>query len=375
MAPLDLSTFYPDTLVGVRDDPQRSAPVPIVDLFVGVVAVALLSLYMKCAAIAVIVAPHPIELLIWGELPGVVPGRPWDWVKQDRVPLLRVVACVLLQMLWCVRAIIIPVLAGEGSAVAYASSLDASAIVMNSIAISFVFDVDAFLYPLLVSRRNRDKFFSRQSRSERSALAYAMHDTWLVHRLTWLLWVVDVVSILDIYAHALFKPHYDGMYSTSVSHEMRNYLYVRGATAGLIQLVLAVKRQLSVARHRHASAPDAMAGRPRRRWLFALQVLAHVGVIYANCLFGYFVAHHVLSGLMGHRSRAVHYPYDLVDSSSQAAADAGWGPGEEGTFMEFCLSGENACEKLHLQYDWAAMREWVCGGLSYCLPDTGFFDA
>ena len=78
---------------------------------------------------------------------------------------------------------------------------------------------------------------------------------------------------------------------------------------------------------------------------------------------------------MGHRSKMRHYPYHLVDPSSQAASDAGWPASRDGeqTFMAFCLSGENFCQYLHTHYDWAAMREWVCDSVNYCLSDTGFF--
>ena len=50
MQPISLSTFYPDTIVGARDDPKLTAPVPAVDVLVALVASVLLALAMKLSA-------------------------------------------------------------------------------------------------------------------------------------------------------------------------------------------------------------------------------------------------------------------------------------------------------------------------------------
>ena len=86
------------------------------------------------SAVRHLLGPHPIELLIWGELPGVVPGHPWEWMKKDALPAWRLVVCVALQLVWSVHGVVIPSLAGAGSAFAFAASDDASQTVLNAIA-------------------------------------------------------------------------------------------------------------------------------------------------------------------------------------------------------------------------------------------------
>lgn len=97
---------------------------------------------------------------------------------------------------------------------------------------------------------------------------------------------------------------------------MRNYLYVRGTVAGLVQLIIVIKRQLKTqaklgpteetaaelepdAIQSDATAPTQVHVRatavqggtqPSARWRFGLQVLAQVGVIVASCFFSFFLA-------------------------------------------------------------------------------------
>jgi len=71
---------------------------------------------------------------------------------------LRVVLGTLLSASWCMRALVTPVLAALGTAGAFAASKSAQDIVLNSVAIAFVFELDDFMYLAVVSRKRREAF-------------------------------------------------------------------------------------------------------------------------------------------------------------------------------------------------------------------------
>ena len=132
---VDLSVFYPDTVLI-----HGATAVPKVTLLCSLAAILLMCFYMRDDNIGTLLAPNPIDLLVWNE--GLHQGR--DYM------LWLVLVAVPLQLLWGTRAVVLPVLAGAGSAYIYANCIDAKDVVFDAVAIAYVFDLDRLAYNWLV---------------------------------------------------------------------------------------------------------------------------------------------------------------------------------------------------------------------------------
>ena len=82
---------------------------------------------MHKEAMATLYYPPPLLLLL-------------HLAASERVSAWRVFACTLLQVVWAVRSIFLPVAAAIGTANLMASADTAVDVVLNSIAVAFVFD-------------------------------------------------------------------------------------------------------------------------------------------------------------------------------------------------------------------------------------------
>ena len=71
---------------------------------------------------------------------------------------LRVVLCLVLHaLMWC-RSLLMPMYAAFGAAGNFAGSSNAADIVLNSVAIGFVFELDEWLYEALLNKEKRVTF-------------------------------------------------------------------------------------------------------------------------------------------------------------------------------------------------------------------------
>ena len=127
--------YYTTDVFGIGGDQ------PAINLYASTTAFLLLGLYMRKDNISTLATAHPIEILF-----------EQDWPRSLRhQPLLllwRSVAGLILWAAWCVRAMLLPAYAGVGGALALAGSARADEIVLNSVAISFLFELDDMFYTL-----------------------------------------------------------------------------------------------------------------------------------------------------------------------------------------------------------------------------------
>jgi len=82
-------------------------------------------------------------------------------LKRKRQGLLVFVG-IVFQSIWCIRACIIPGMALIGSAFIFASSASAVDVVLNAVAVGFIFELDEFLYEQLLPFSKRQEYEARQ---------------------------------------------------------------------------------------------------------------------------------------------------------------------------------------------------------------------
>lgn len=77
--------------------------------------------------------------------------------------LWLVVACVLLHLEWCIRCLFLPVATLLGTALALASADSALDVVLNAVAVGFLYDLDSMAYATLLTPRKRRAYKARPS--------------------------------------------------------------------------------------------------------------------------------------------------------------------------------------------------------------------
>ena len=96
---------------------------------------------------------------------------------------------------------LLPIIASLGTACSFISSTDAQNIVLNSVAIAFVFELDDLAYSALVSRGMRKRFEASPPRAF-SPLAKGNRQARLwVSRWCWAVWLCDVAFSVGYYAN------------------------------------------------------------------------------------------------------------------------------------------------------------------------------
>jgi len=83
--------------------------------------------------------------------------------KSPRERAWQLFACFLLQVVWLIRNLYVPVAAGLGTANLMASANSAVDVVLNAVAVGFVFDLDEMAYETLLSPRDRKAYLAAPS--------------------------------------------------------------------------------------------------------------------------------------------------------------------------------------------------------------------
>lgn len=111
--PADNSLFYASTLSARLQNGYITGGQPYIHMICSVVSALVLALYLKQDTEGTLLSIHPIEIFLQGIPDGA--GR--------RTRLWRAAVAIPLQLLWCMRASTIPVMAALGSAYSFATSV------------------------------------------------------------------------------------------------------------------------------------------------------------------------------------------------------------------------------------------------------------
>jgi hypothetical protein len=140
--PLPFSFWYAESVIPGTQE-------VMLNVILSVCAVVLLAVYLKNDNEGTLVTVCPLEMLC---LPQAGGGAPHVFAHGPLSVAWRLVVVLLAQITWCLRALLIPVLAGYGTVGAMLNSNNGQDIVLNSVAIGFVLELDEFLYDNLVRR-------------------------------------------------------------------------------------------------------------------------------------------------------------------------------------------------------------------------------
>ena len=179
----------------------------------------LLTLYIKSNTEGVLLAIYPLEPSLLPDdddaaadddaaddaIKGAAPARPRPrprraWWEQLSALVLQLV----LWVLWGCHALLLPVLGGLGTASAFESSTDASNIVLNAVAIAFVYEMDDILYSHVLTLKQRDAW-EKGERSRRTSVLHRPSCIRLVAKYAWLLSLLDF-AFLALCARLVLRP-------------------------------------------------------------------------------------------------------------------------------------------------------------------------
>ena len=147
--PLSEASFYADNSIA---DEESGNALPTVNVIASIIGLLLLCQQMHSKMFETLRQPPPLILLLKAVKSKSRAERAW-----------HIFACCLLQAVWIVRNLYVPVAAGLGTANLMASSDSAVDVVLNAVAVGFVFDLDDMAYETLLSPRDKQAYLAAPS--------------------------------------------------------------------------------------------------------------------------------------------------------------------------------------------------------------------
>jgi hypothetical protein len=191
--PQDNSIFYASSMLVDRDAGYDEngwilGGQPRIHLMCSIVSAFILGIYLKQDTMGTLLSIHPIEVLLH-EIPDGA---------SSKVRLFRRLIALPLQLVWCARAAVIPVMAALGSAYSFATSNSVQDIVLNSCAIGFVFDLDDIFYERLMPKAVKRDYESKP------AIPGSPLDVpgspGLVESVSFIVYIIDVLGMCIVFA-------------------------------------------------------------------------------------------------------------------------------------------------------------------------------
>ena len=321
---VDFSLFYPDTCVTRSGSNGSFYALPKANLLASLASFFSVAFFMKDDTEATLKSVCPIDSLVWDE-------RPTLNLRSAGSVLMS----LLLQCLWNVRAVVIPSLAGAGIGLLMSVTRNAVDIVMNAIAIAFVFDLDELAYSWFVTKRMSVLY------EELGPPVPRQHPA-IRRRYCSLVYLLDAYCMSSIYLHwsldlDLWGVTSDGKLQTEGL--IRCYLYSRAWLVGLARchLVLSARRSIL------STAPIQAL----------VRTVAYAGIMIGAMPFLAYYSFYLLAQWLGAR---------------RSVGDYGGSLNMEGANIKSCLEEVDdfvSCKDLHKSSSaFMQLTEKVCQGLS-----------
>ena len=163
----------------------------------------------------------------------------------------RMLLCTYLQMLWSFRSFILPVCASIGTAMVLVNDPTCRDIVLDSVAIGFVFELDEFIYEAIIPGSKKKSYEERPPRQSSPLSDFNNKEgevgaRQLVGRYCWLLYAVDVTCTVWFYFRLVHDLHKIDDTETQVDLTnfqfalMRVYCYTRLSLMAVAQVHISV---------------------------------------------------------------------------------------------------------------------------------------
>lgn len=241
-----LSSFYPHTTVeGVG---QKT--LPRIHLAASLCSLLLLALSMKNGNEGTVLTVCPLDVVAfsstYGHLDGKREGGMIALLDSVYAHVCLVLLAVYMQVLWTVRVALIPSLAALASAAAFAGSTTTQDIVLTSVLIAFVLNLDEFLYRTLVPLSLQTAFEHGKPRPTSPLLfakAKQVATVWV-----WILFALDLAYPTVLYLAFAFGYTLPGPASMTSTAFLRDMFLLR---LGLTALCTGHMKFIT-----HASKPD-----------------------------------------------------------------------------------------------------------------------
>ena len=260
-----ISLFYPESFVSMGDSSDVSTGATVVQLLCSCASILLLAIVIKDDTEGTLITAGPFEQLL------LYPSS----VVESRGGLARFAAgmgkfslCLYLQALHLCRGVLIPMFATVGAAGNFASSTNAQEIVLNSVAIGFVFQLDEVLYTSLINRRTRERFEAAPPRL--SSPLFSIRCLKLVGRWAWVSFAVDASFSIWYYVFTI---------SPRVLAAPANYMYVRFVAYAFLRTAVLVLAQIHLTRV-HGARTMPVGEYTCRALLLAVLVVGVMAFLY-----------------------------------------------------------------------------------------------
>ena len=322
---MPITLFYSDTYVTVA-----GTPLPGINVVVSLASFAILANYMRVDNLPTLKLEAPFELLAWAE-PSAVRRDP-------RAAVWQLVTLPATLWAWCVRGVLVPATVCVGVAQAFAGAHHAAEIVLDSVGVAFIFELDELFYNTWLGARRRATF----EVTGEEAAASETHELKVAIR-TWccLLAITDFFSMVSPFVITLQDLAWEATQVRTetattrlfawqgISYAVRNTIYLRGSVLGAAHIHLALMRR----GHPLRSLP--------RRPAVALRVLLQACLVLCACLVAFIIHQDLLERCYGARSS----PLDLF-ALSQSGTLGGTSGADSLVTIEGCLEDEDNCYAL-----------------------------
>lgn len=232
--PLPFSFWYAHSIV-------EETAVSNLNCIASFVAIVLLGIYLKNDNEGTLITICPMELLCvpraGGHAPHVFGGGMLSVLW--RLPIV-----LTAQACWCIRALLVPVLAGYGTVGAMLNSQNGQDIVLNSVAIGFVLELDEFIYDNLLGKQVKTRY-EEKTLPPTAALA-TPNGSAIATIYANVIYLTDLIFLLYAFFEEIYKPAHliiETMVEVDIARRydrLRTCIMVRASLLALAQAHLAL---------------------------------------------------------------------------------------------------------------------------------------
>ena len=177
---------------------------------------------------------QPVDHLLFDERLGNY-ARSQPYQRTLLLILWRLGVALVLQVCWGARVLLLPAFALFGTAISLADADSTFDIVLNSIAIGFVFEIDDMLYEAIIPFRKRSRYEAGKTQKVVCAAFSAPGSVKVRWKYVWVLLLVSLILAVDAYFMQITSLN-QGAYGHYVYYRVALMVVLRAAVLGAATL-------------------------------------------------------------------------------------------------------------------------------------------